>query len=228
MTSSLDPGTERTLVEWIESRLQAGAPAHARGYQGTVHLYEQGGRRLILKVAPGGGLRGWLRRWMLRREYGVYRRLAGFAGAPRCHGLLNDRYLVLDYIDATPLRSAPVVDPRMYFDTLLLYIKELHDRGVAHADLKRRDNLLVIDGRLPCLIDFGAAIVRKPGFAPINRYLYRLAQRFDFNAWAKLKYNGRYEEMSPADRVYYQRTGVEKIARAIKRSYLSVKRRIAG
>ena len=227
MTDRLDAPRERALVEWIEARTQENAPAHARGYQGAVHLYNDNGRRLIVKVAPGRGLRGWLGRWMLRREYRVYRRLTGFAGSPRCYGLVRGRYLVLDYIDAASLRGAPVVEPGTYYDTLLLYIKELHDRGVAHADLKRRDNLLVIDGRLPCLVDFGAAIVRKPGFAPVNHFLYRLAQRFDFNAWAKLKYAGRFDEMSAADRVYYQRTAVEKIARAIKRSYLTLKRRVA-
>jgi len=228
MPDSLDATTERSLIDWIETRLRAGDPAHARGYQGSVYRFEQDGRRLIVKVAPGRGVHGWLQRLMLRRERDVYRRLAGFAGSPRCYGLLQNRYLVLDYIDAASMRTAPVEDPGKYFDMLLVYIKELHDRGVAHADLKRRDNLLVIDGRLPCLIDFGAAVVRKPGFAPLNHYIYRLAQRFDFNAWAKLKYDGRFEEMTAADRVYYHRTRIEKLARAIKRSYLKLKRRITG
>ncbi|HLF23239.1 MAG TPA: hypothetical protein VI565_04885 [Burkholderiales bacterium] len=225
MHDPLDATTERALIDWIETRLRSGGPAHARGYQGSVYLYQEGSRRLIVKVAPGRGIHGWLQRLMLRREYDVYRHLTGFAGSPRCHGLLRDRYLVLDYVDAASLRSAPLADPGVYFDALLLYIKELHDRGVAHADLKRRDNLLVIGGRLPCLIDFGAAIVRKPGFAPINHYLYRLAKRFDFNAWAKLKYDGRFDDMIAADRVYYHRTNIEKIARALKRSYLTLKRR---
>lgn len=216
------------MIEWIETHSRAGQPAYARGYQGAVYLYEKDGRRLIVKVAPGTGLAGRTRRWMLRREYEAYRRLDGFAGSPPCRGLVGDRYLVLDYVDGVPLRHARIIDRHAFFDTLFAYIRELHRRGVAHADLKRQDNLLVIDGRLPCLVDFGAAVVRKPGFAPLNRYLYRLAQRFDFNAWAKLKYGGRYEEMAAADRVYFRRTAVEKIARAIKRSYLRLKRRVAG
>jgi serine/threonine protein kinase len=226
MLAPLDSSTERALIEWIEARTRAGDPAHASGYQGALYLYESEGRRLIVKAAAGGGLAGLLRRWMLRREYDAYQRLADFAGSPRCYGLMAGRYLVLEHIDGVSLRSGRIDDRRTYFDALLAYIQELHRRGVAHADLKRRDNLLVIDGRLPCLVDFGAAIVRKPGFAPFNHYLYELARRFDFNAWAKLKYQGRMEEVSPEDRAYYRRTAIEIVARAIKRPYVRLKRRI--
>lgn len=228
MTERLDLKTERALAAWIDAHVESGRAAHARGYQGAVYLYQADGqRRFAVKAAPGRGLWGWARRWMLRREHDAYRRLAGFAGSPRCYGLLRGRYLVLDYVQGVPLRRAQLADRGAFFDTLLAYIEEMHRRGVAHADLKRRDNLLVLDDRLPCLVDFGAAVVRKPGFAPLNRYLYALARRFDFNAWAKLKYEGRYEEMTAADRAYYRRTAVEKVARAVKRTYLNLKR-LAG
>jgi len=225
MLAPLDSSTERALIDWIEARTRAGDPAHASGYQGAVYLYESEGRRLIVKAAAGGGLAGLLRRWMLRREYDAYQRLADFAGSPRCYGLMAGRYLVLEYIDGVSLRSGRIDDRRTYFDALFAHIRELHRRGVAHADLKRRDNLLVVGGRLPCLVDFGAAVVRKPGFAPFNHCLYELARRFDLNAWAKLKYQGRMEELTPEDRPYYRRTAIEIIARAIKRSYVRLKRR---
>lgn len=226
MLAPLDGSTERALIEWIEARTSSGDPAHASGYQGALYLYESEGRRLIVKAAAGGGLAGILRRWMLRREYDAYQRLADFAGSPRCYGLIDGRYLVLECIDGVSLRNGQIDDRRAYFDTLFVHIAELHRRGVAHADLKRRDNLLVIGGRLPCLVDFGAAIVRKPGFAPFNHFLYELARRFDFNAWAKLKYQGRMEELTPEDRPYYRRTVIEIVARAIKRPYVRLKRRI--
>lgn len=228
MPVPLDAETERALIEWIEARAGAAQSAHARGYQGAVYLYEDPGRKLIVKVAPRGILGGRLGRWMLRREYRVYQRLDGFVGSPRCYGLLHGRYLVLDYIDGVRFRNHEIYDRPLFFDTLLAHIKELHGRGVAHADLKRNDNLLIVDHRVPYLIDFGAAIVRKSGFAPINRYLFALARRFDFNAWAKLKYQGRMEELTAEDQAYYRRTGIEIIARAIKRSYLKLKRCVVG
>lgn len=223
MPDPLDANTERALIEWIETRRSTGQPAHARGNQGLVYLYENAGRRFIIKVAPGRGIKGRMRRWMLRREHTAYQRLAGFTGSPHCYGLFGGRYLVLDYVDGVRFRNHEIVDRIFYFDTLFAHIREMHRRGVAHADLKRNDNLLIVDHRAPCLIDFGASVVRKPGFAPINHYLFRLAQRFDLNAWAKLKYRGRMEEITPNDSIYYGRTGIEIFARAVKRSYLKVK-----
>ena len=228
MPTPLDTSTERSLIEQIEARIRSGEPPYARGYQNLVYLGESGGRRFFVKAAVGGGPTGLLRRWMLRGEHGAYQRLTGFAGSPHCYGLIGGRYLVLEYVDGVSLRSGRIEDRRVFFDTLFADIRELHRRGVAHADLKRKENILVIDGRRPCLVDFGAAIVRKPGFAPFNHYLYELACRFDFNAWAKLKYQGRMEELTPEDRPYYRRTAIEKLARAIKRPYMRLKRRVAG
>lgn len=222
MAWTLDALTESELVAWIERNVPH-RPAYAQGYQGRVYLYESDGGRLIVKVATGAAPWRWLRQAMLRREARAYRHLAGFRGAPRCHGLLQNRYLVLEYVDGLPLRRASTLDRPAFFDALLGHIQELHRRGVAHADLKRPDNLLVVDGRAPYLIDFGAAIVRKPGFAPLNHYLYELARKFDLNAWVKLKYQGKFDQVSDADRAYYHRTGVEKLARTIKRGYLRVK-----
>ena len=223
-----DVPTERALTEWIEALTRAGQPAYAQGYQGPVYLYEREGRRYIVKTAAVAGLSGLLRRWMLRREYEAYKRLTNFAGSPRCSGLVDSRFLVLEYIDAPPLRSGQIDDRRAFFDTLFAQITELHRRGVAHADLKSKDNLLVIGGRIPCIVDFGAAMMRKPGFAPWNHFVYDLARRLDFNAWAKLKYDGRMDEITPEDHPYYRRTVVEKVARAIKRSYARLKRLVAG
>ena len=223
-----DIPTERALREWIEALTRAGQPVFAQGYQSPVYLYQGEGRRYIVKAAAGAGLAGMVRRWMLRREYEAYKRLTDFAGCPRCYGLVDGRFLVLEYIDAPSLRSGQIDDRRAFFDTLFAQITELHRRGVAHADLKSKDNLLVIGGRMPCIVDFGAAMMRKPGFAPWNRFVYDLARRFDFNAWAKLKYQGRMEQITPEDLPYYRRTAIEKVARAIKRSYARLKRLVVG
>lgn len=227
MPWTLASPSEDALIRWIKDSLATGSHRLAHGYQGAVYLYP-GPPRLVIKAATGTGVMRWLRRRMLRREYAVYQKLSGFRGSPRCYGLLADRYLVLEYIEATPLRRAVLTDRVAFFNALFEHINELHARGVAHFDLKKKDNLLVTAMGLPCLIDYGAAIIRKPGFAPLNHYLYVLAERFDFNAWVKLKYDGKYAQASDADRVYYRRTFVEKLARAIKRLYKRLKSAALG
>ncbi|MGH8700371.1 MAG: hypothetical protein ACREVR_04235, partial [Burkholderiales bacterium] len=149
MPAPLDTTTERALIERIEAGIRTGSPAYAHSYQSAVYLCESEGRRFLVKAALGRGVAGLLRRWMLRREYGVYQRLTDFAGSPQCYGLIDRRYLLLEHIDGPSLRNGRIDDRRTYFDTLFAHIRELHRRGVAHADLKRRDNLLVVGGRLP-------------------------------------------------------------------------------
>ena len=116
------------------------------------------------------------------------------------------------------------MDKQYFFYALLQLIKDMHAAGVAHGDLKKKDNILVINGKQPCVVDFGVAVIKKKRLAPINSYLYGLFRRFDYNAWAKLKYDGRFDNMSADDRQYYHRTVVEKAASWIKGNYVKVKK----
>jgi hypothetical protein len=100
--------------------------------------------------------------------------------------------------------------------------------GVAHGDLKKKDNILVVDGRHPVLVDFGVAVVWKSGWAPFNHYRYKLFARFDYNAWVKLKYSQGADALCEADRCYYRRTMVESLSGWIKHAYCSVKRFVTG
>jgi predicted Ser/Thr protein kinase len=219
MLHGLDGLSEDVLARWIEHSLEAGQHSLARGYQGQTLLYRDDDRRLVIKAPAGRGLRKWIAMLMLRHEARVYEQLTDFPAAPRCYGLLHNRYLVLEYMEGVPARYAEIADREAFFAELLEHIKTLHARGVAHSDLQKKDNLLLVGGRHPCLLDFGASVIRKSGFAPLNHFLYRFAERLDFNQWAKFKYQGRIEEMSVADREYYRRTRLEKLARFLKRAW---------
>jgi len=228
MLGHMENLTETELLQWIKGSVKTRSNIFSCGYQGHVYLYEGKGQRLILKAPIGWGVGRLIRRAMLRNEYRVYSKLSGVNGVPRCYGLLDGRYLVLECIDGVPVRRAQITDRRVFFEALLNLIKALHKAGVAHGDLKKKDNLLVVEGQTPCVIDFGVAIIRKPGFAPLNRYLYDLASKFDFNAWVKLKYDRKFESISDEDRQYYNRTGVEKTSRWIKWTYLRLKKGLRG
>ncbi|MFQ5756608.1 MAG: hypothetical protein ACE5H7_11030 [Acidiferrobacterales bacterium] len=216
---------ESELLHWVQESVKTSSNIFGHGYQGHVFLFEDAkGHRLIIKAPTGSMLTRFVHRTMLRNEHKAYIKLSGLRGTPHCYGLLDGTYLVLKYVDGLPVRRAEIRDQTLFFDTLLEVIKDLHKAGIAHGDLKKKDNLLVVDGRTPCIIDFGVAIIKKNGFAPLNHFLYNLGKKFDFNAWAKLKYDGRFENISKEDEHYYNRTVAEKASHWIKRQYLKIKK----
>jgi predicted Ser/Thr protein kinase len=190
------------LLPSIEATIGDGSKRLNAGYQGAVYLIEHAERRLIVKAATGRGLLRQLRLRHLRHEHRAYTRLGGVTGVPRCHGLAGGRFLVLDYIEGPNARDARLADHDAFYDRALAVIQAIHARGVAHGDLKRRDNLLVGDAERPFLLDFGLAVLRAQGFHPCNHWLFDLACRYDLNAWIKHKYRYREGEISPADSIY--------------------------
>lgn len=224
MTNKIAGICEADLLDWVTASLRDGRNVLGRGYQCHTLLYRDSGRSLVVKAPLGGGLAASVRRRMLKNEYAVYGRLAGLPGIPRCHGFLDNRYLVLDFVDGVPIQGAHLHDRQHFFDTLLQHIQSMHRAGVAHGDLKKKDNILVVDGRHPVLLDFGVAVIRKPRPMILNRHLYRLFAAFDFNAYVKLKYGKRTDLISAADRRLYRRTLVEKSTGWIKRRYLQAKK----
>lgn len=219
MLENLEGITEAGLKRWIESSLAEGSNILAQGYQGQTLVYKQSSPHLVIKVPHGRGLIRRLHISMLRHEYAVYRQLEGLELAPRCFGLVDGQYLVLEFVDGVPIRKHRPQQDTGFYDILFEYIGQMHQHDVAHMDLKRKDNLLVVEGRYPKLIDFGAAVIRKNGFHPFNRFHFKLAKRFDFHAWIRHKYNKNIDEVRDDDRVYYRRTLIEIVSRKIKRFY---------
>ncbi|MGI9341418.1 MAG: hypothetical protein ACR2QV_01120 [Gammaproteobacteria bacterium] len=193
------------------------------GYQGVVYKVPAGPEYpdveyLIVKQAMGSALVRTFRRWMIRREYRVYVRLAGIPGVPRCFGLDGDR-LILEFIDGQPLRlSADELDERdRFFASLLATLQSIHRAGVAHSDMKRKDNILVTPDGLPCLIDFGSAVLRPRNAGALRDWIFREACQIDLNAWIKHKYLARYDEISDEDAKFFDPTLIERVARPIRR-----------
>lgn len=216
------PADHPEFRAWLRERVAAGQDRFTAGYQGQIHLYRGPGGPLAVKTVGGRAPVIWMRRAILRREYRVYRHLRGFDAVPRCLGLIDGRYLVLEYVDGPPYRHARLDDREAFFGRLLDAIRAMHDRGVAHGDLKKKDNILVVDGR-PLFVDFGTAIVRGAGFRPLNRWLFRLLAQWDLNTWAKLKSDGRRERLTDAEAALWQRTWIERAAAAVKRAYTRVR-----
>ena len=191
----------------------------SRGYQGVVYLRDTGASRVVVKQPMGRGLALWLRRVMLRREYAAYQRLDGVSGVPRCFGVEGDGSLLLEFLEGEPYRetAAALHDRDRFFSELLHCILAVHAAGVAHADLKRRGNLLVSPDGHPILLDFGSAVLLGRRGRWLNRLLFRQICRMDLNAWVKLKYRRRYDLITAEDRGYYHPTRIEAMARVVRR-----------
>lgn len=188
----------------------------SRGYQGVVYLRDTGASRIVVKQPMGRGIALWLRRVMLRREFAAYQRLGGVPGVPRCLGVEDDGSLLLEFLEGEPFRetSAALQDRDRFFSELLRSVLAIHAAGVAHADLKRRGNILISPEGHPVLLDFGSAVLRGRW---LHGLLFRQVCRMDLNAWVKLKYRRRYDLITAEDRGYYHPTRIEAVARTVRR-----------
>ncbi len=185
--------------QWVEHSLNTGENILAVSNQGTILHYREGGRDLIVKTAMGRGLIRKARQRTLLREFQAYRRMEGLSGVPQCYGMIDGRYLVIEFIHGTPYRQSSWTDRERWFEEFLVVLRSIHERGVSHGDLKSKSNIMVTANEKPCVIDFGTAFVRKPGFHPLNNWFFEHGRRMDINAWVKHKYHGRYEEIAGED-----------------------------
>ena len=219
MLKGLKDIDESRLKEWIENSLQNNEHLLAQGYQGQTLFYQDKSHQLVIKVPHGRGLIRLFHIHMLKHERDVYEQLTGFDAIPACYGMVANQYLVIGYVNGQPIRNSRPPNEARYFEKLFKFIQTMHEKGVAHFDLKKKDNLLVVGDDTPCLIDFGAAVISKPGFHPLNAFWFNLARRFDYHAWIKHKYQNELSDISEADRPFYKKTRTEIISRKIKRFY---------
>ena len=184
---------------WIEQSLERQENILAVSNQGTLLHYQGAGLDLVIKAAMGAGMLRRLRERTLVREYQAYQRMDGLVGVPQCYGMIDGRYLVIEYIRGKPYREANWTDRDRWFEEFLAVLRSIHQRGVSHGDLKSKSNIMVTDNQSPCVIDFGTAFLSKPGFHPVNNRLFEHGRRMDINAWVKHKYHGRYDKIAGPD-----------------------------
>lgn len=219
------PGRAGALAELLQAEIatHAGTPL-GRGYQATVELFETPHGKVVVKRAHSGWLMGRAARRALAREHAIYARLEGVPGIPRSYGLPHDNCLILEYIPGPSLREHEMRlrDRTAFFDALRETLEAMHAAGVAHGDLKRKDNTIVGPGERPYVIDFGIACMRRPKGGLINRKWFDWMRQMDHNAWVKLKYGRKPTALSPVDRARYQPLWIENVARAVRVAWQTV------
>jgi serine/threonine protein kinase len=175
------------------------------------------GELVVKSPHPNAFLAAFGRR-AIRREAGVYARLDDIAGIPRTFGLAGGEHLVLEHVAGPTLRQAVtgLEDAERFFARLLETIRAMHRAGVAHGDLKRKENLLVGPGETPYIIDFGIAALRRESDSGVNRKRFEITQQADLNAWIKLKYGSHLDRMSPTEAALYRPLLLERWARRLR------------
>ena len=124
-----------------------------------------------------------LARFFARREKHAYIMTGKMAGIPSFWGAPSEHSILIEYIDAPNLRQADKAPPPSYFNALEELIRNLHQRGIAHGEI-RMSNLLVTVDLAPCLIDLATASTAcctPPG--PV----FRLKQQIDWYCFLTIK-----------------------------------------
>ena len=139
----------------------------------------------------------WLRVpawWLARREARALRCVAGMADVPqllRWDGRVLDR----SYLDGAALYQRPPRGQVAWFRAAHRLLRRLHRRGIAHNDLAKEANWLVLaDGR-PAVVDFQLAVHGHPR----ARWL-RLLAREDLRHLLKHKRTYCPQALTPVER----------------------------
>ncbi len=123
---------------------------------------------------------GAIARHLARREARALIVLNGLPGIPRLIDW-NGRQLLRDWLAGEPLHAALPVNPT-YFREALRLLRRIHSRNIAHNDLAKEANCLVLNSGQPGFIDFQLAL-----HAPQRGYLFRLLAREDLRHLLKHK-----------------------------------------
>ena len=205
------------LLRKISNELESsGSIANFSGNQGKLFTIDIDQKTYLIKSAD---IDNWwsksINKWSIKREYRVYKKLKGLDGIPNCYGLTDQGKLVLEYIDGGTYRDKQFeLDGNdHFFDALLELIKSMHNLGVAHGDLKRKDNLIVDQNLKPYLIDFGTAVIHYDQSSSLKKIVFNFLRKTDLNAWIKHKYKRSYQNISNEDLTYYSPTFIEKFYR---------------
>ncbi len=184
------------------------------GYQASIFLYRGPGGEFIAKKAFGSMIRKKLSEALIRHEEQVYRKLNGIPGIPKCFGLLDTKYLILEYIpgDSYRMLEHELNDRNHFFSNLLSILNDMHTAGVAHGDLKRKDNILVGPNQEPFIIDFGVSVLAEGR----GGFIFNAIRQADRNAWIKHKYHGYTSHLSTKDIEIFKPMRLEKVAKIIR------------
>lgn len=151
---------------------------------GTVELIEAGTQQDSAVVRRDTGRsRWWLRgvaRWLAAREAAALRTAVGIGALPELRRW-DKGVLERTWLEGKPMQVAKPRS-RAYFRAALRLLAQLHRAGIAHNDLAKEPNWLVLPDGSPALVDFQLAWISKK-----RSRMFRLLAREDLRYLLKHK-----------------------------------------
>ncbi len=154
-----------------------------------MRLVNEAGESILKDFSEKSRLMRWFGGRQLQRERRALRRLAGLPGIPVDRGQVPPCGLLLEPMAGEAItrwrrRTREEIEPMI--ERLSRLVDAMHARGVAHLDLRKRDNVLVAaDGTLS-VIDFNASVCFGPGSLSA-RLFFPALRRIDRDAVLKWK-----------------------------------------
>lgn len=154
--------------------------------QADVYITQKGQKQFLHKDFTSRPLfiRMLITRRCLKHEYRILSRLKGLSGVPSVSDKFCKDVLTMNYLDNTePLPNQKEVSSEIYpdmdfFNKLKTLYKQIHERGIAHADVRRRNILRGSRGN-PYVIDFGASIICPDNASVLRKKLFKTFCRID-------------------------------------------------
>lgn len=166
-----------------EIRILHRARSHS---QADIKLVEKDGQTYVMRdySGPRPLVFHWLCRWAVRRELKVHRLLEGVRGIPELVEVLDENRYLIEFVRGRSLAevSNSPLGPE-FFERLSRVVRSIHERGVAHGDLRNKNILVREDGE-PYLIDFSTAWWSFPFW---RKPLFLLCKQLDQRRLAKSK-----------------------------------------
>ncbi len=192
--------TREQLAELPGRMLRAGR--RARPEVKTISVGS--GEVLIKDYRCGKSLFGrLLGRFLIYREKTAYERLRDLPGIPRYYGTLDPYALILQHVPAEGVLDVDRKQvPADFFRLLSELVENVHNRGIAHGDLHKLDNILIDRSGRPVIVDFTSAIMT--GSNPLVALLFPVFCDDDWRGVYKLKDKVAPELLTEQQRAFLQ------------------------
>jgi len=202
---------EEALKKFQKNKINLNAAIPFKeGNQSKIYKIQTEFNTFIYKVPAGSNfIIKTINAFLIKREYKVLKQIQHIKGVPEVFfynkGIFMKFYKGVNIRDFMNMHTKIKVE---FHSQLLETIQNLHNEGIAHCDLKRKENILILDDQSFVILDFGISYrYRNRIFKP----LFNLLKQTDLNAYIKIKYDKNYNHLSDDDKKIYKLTRIEKI-----------------